>query len=87
MCKNALLLAQEMHDLRAERSANRLQAQIYRSSEESVKALSTLKTCLELSDRLDDHSGDVDVLGDIGDIYADLGDYERAGKVILYFNH
>eukprot|EP00210_Caulerpa_lentillifera_P009650 g9206.t1 len=81
LCKNALFLAKEMQDIRAERSASKLQAQIFRSSGESVKALSTLKTCLGLSDRLNDHSGDVDVLGDIGDIYADLGDYERAGKV------
>ena len=49
--------------------------------DEPLKALKSLKVSLALSGDLEDHSGDVDTLGDIGDIYTEIGDYERAGKV------
>ena len=49
--------------------------------DEPLKALKNLKVSLALSGDLEDHSGDVDILGDIGDIYTEIGDYERAGKV------
>ena len=50
-----------------------------------MKALKCLKSSLAMSDHLKDHTGDVDILGDIGDIYAEIGDYERAGKVSAVF--
>ena len=52
-----------------------------RAMDDWSNALKSLKQSLALTDKLKDHSGDVEVLGDIGDIYAEIGDYERAGKV------
>ena len=53
----------------------------FRSLGDLPAALSCLRRSLELSDSLKEHTGDVDVLGEIADVYADLGDYERAGQV------
>jgi len=80
LCNNAITLSKDMNDGRAERSARKLLAQIYRAMDEPTKALQSLKESLALSEKLKDRSGDVDILGDIGDIYAEIGDYERAGK-------
>lgn len=44
-------------------------------------SLGALQDSLGLSVQLSEASGDVDVLGAIGDVYADLGDLERAGQV------
>lgn len=46
-------------------------------------ALQQLETALTLSEELGDHSHDADVLGEIADTYADLGDFEQAAQVIL----
>lgn len=47
------------------------------------EALTQLEAALALSDRLDDHSHDADLLGEIADTHADLGDFEQAAKVIM----
>ena len=44
-------------------------------------SLRALQSSLELSSRLDEASGDVDVLGAIGDAYTDLGNLEKAAEV------
>lgn len=43
--------------------------------------MKALQHSLELSSQLDEPSGDVDVLGAIGDTYTDLGDLEKAAQV------
>ena len=43
-------------------------------------SLRALQASLELSSRLEEASGDVDVLGAIGDTYADLGNMEKAAE-------
>jgi hypothetical protein len=48
-------------------------------------SLKALHKSLELSSKLDESSGDVDVLGAIGDAYTDLGDLEKAAEVSLSF--
>ena len=45
------------------------------------RCLKALQHSLELSSQLDEPSGDVDVLGAIGDTYTDLGDLEEAAEV------
>ena len=45
------------------------------------RSLKALHQSLELSSKLEEASGDVDVLGAIGDLYTDLGDLEKAGEV------
>jgi len=52
-----------------------------RSIDEPRKALKCLKASLEWSDKLGDHTGDADVLGSIADLYVEVGDFDRAGKV------
>ncbi len=44
------------------------------------RSLKALQQSLELSSKLEEASGDVDVLGAIGDLYTDLGDLERAAE-------
>ena len=43
-------------------------------------AIRSLQYCLELSQALGDHSSDSDILGDIADVFTDLGDLEQAGQ-------
>lgn len=43
-------------------------------------AIRSLQYCLELSQALDEHSSDSDILGDIADVFTDLGDLEQAGQ-------
>lgn len=45
-------------------------------------SLRALQQSLELSSRLEEASGDVDVLGAIGDVYTDLGNLEKAAEVL-----
>ena len=44
-------------------------------------SLDALHKSLGLSSDLEDSSGDVDVLGAIGDTYTELGDLEKAAEV------
>lgn len=44
-------------------------------------SLDALQKSLGLSSDLEDTSGDVDVLGAIGDTYTELGDLEKAAEV------
>ena len=43
-------------------------------------AIRSLQYCLELSQALDEHGSDSDILGDIADVFTDLGDLEQAGQ-------
>ncbi len=45
------------------------------------RSLKALHQSLELSSKLEEASGDVDVLGAIGELYSDVGDLEKAGDV------
>jgi tetratricopeptide (TPR) repeat protein len=44
-------------------------------------AIDSLKQALEISEGLKEHSGDVDTLGHLADIYVDKNDLERASKL------
>ena len=50
-------------------------------------SLRALQQSLELSSRLEEASGDVDVLGAIGDVYTDLGNLEKAAEVLRCSHH
>lgn len=52
-------------------------------------SLDALHKSLGLSSDLEDSSGDVDVLGAIGDTYTDLGDLEKAAEVRInaHYSH
>ena len=47
-------------------------------------SLDALQKSLGLSSDLEDTSGDVDVLGAIGDTYTELGDLEKAAEVRVF---
>ncbi|CAL8470685.1 g10227 [Coccomyxa elongata] len=78
--KQALRIARELMDVRAERAVLRLLARGYRADGKLERSLKALHQSLELSSKLEESSGDVDVLGAIGDLYTDLGDLEKAGE-------
>ena len=44
-------------------------------------SLEELKNALDLSAQLKDHSHDADILGEMADAYADMGNFEEAAKV------
>lgn len=43
--------------------------------------LGQLEAALQLSQELKDHSHDADILGEMADAHADLGNFEQAAKV------
>ena len=47
--------------------------------------LEELQTALQYSEQLQDHSHDADILGEIADAHADLGNFEQAAKVYTCF--
>lgn len=47
------------------------------------KSLECLRKSLEISNDIKEHSGDVLILGDVGDIYEELGDFKRATIVSI----
>ena len=52
-----------------------------------VGAIADLKEVLNISQQLDDNTGDMDALGAIADLYTELGDLENAGRYYdLYLN-
>lgn len=76
----ALSLARELRDARAERAVVRLSARALRAAGDLRGALRELLRSADLSEALGEGSGDADVAGAIADCYADLGDFERAGE-------
>ena len=76
----ALALARELRDARAERAVVRLSARALRAAGDPRGALRELLRSADLSEALGEGSGDADVAGAIADCYADLGDFERAGE-------
>ena len=44
------------------------------------QAITQLKRVLSLSDQIGNHAGDIDALGTIADLYAEMDDYEMAAK-------
>jgi len=76
----ALALARELRDARAERAVVRLSARALRAAGDLRGALRELLRSADLSEALGEGSGDADVAGAIADCYADLGDFERAGE-------
>ncbi|CAK0782941.1 hypothetical protein CVIRNUC_006136 [Coccomyxa viridis] len=78
--KQALSISRELTDTRAERAVLRLLARGYRARGSLQASLDALHKSLGLSSDLEDSSGDVDVLGAIGDTYTELGDLEKAAE-------
>lgn len=78
--RQAASLAQELKDKRAERAVARANALALRQAGDLRLAIRSLQYCLELSQALDEHSSDSDILGDIADVFTDLGDLEQAGQ-------
>lgn len=76
----ALSLARELRDARAERAVVRLSSRALRAAGDLRGALRELLRSADLSEALGEGSGDADVAGAIADCYADLGDFERAGE-------
>ena len=67
--------------LKDPRSLSHLKLVLQRGSLQA--SLDALHKSLGLSSDLEDSSGDVDVLGAIGDTYTELGDLEKAAEVIF----
>lgn len=73
-------LAVEMMDKKAQRAVARVQAKAMRQVGDIQGALSALHRSIALSLELGENSGDADVLGELGDLHAELGELEKAGE-------
>ncbi|CAG9464640.1 unnamed protein product [Pedinophyceae sp. YPF-701] len=84
-------LAIELKDAVAERAVVRAMAQCYRemaaASESEGKrqeafrsAITCLERGLEISMQVGEYTGDADMYGDIGDLFVELGDLQKAGE-------
>lgn len=80
LLKQAGQLSQELRDKRAERAIARASANAYRQVRDLNMCLRSLDFSLMLSKKIGDTGQDVDILGEIADIYTELGDLEKAGK-------
>lgn len=72
----ALILANDIKDLRAQRSLTRLSAKLNMELGNARAALEELKQAHELCKAIGD--GETDILGELGDVYAELYDFEQA---------
>ena len=75
----ALQTAKDIKDLRAERAVVRLRARAYRCMGNLSASLVALERVLELTGAVGE-IGDADTLGEIGDVYAEMGDFEAAAR-------
>ena len=78
--EKALLLAKGAEDKLQERRAVRGIAAVKRRLGQPQQAITQLKRVLSLSDQIGNHAGDIDALGTIADLYAEMDDYEMAAK-------
>ena len=85
--KKSLMLARVTGDLVSVRRATRGLGAAKRQLGDRVGAIAELKEVLNISQQLDDNTGDMDALGAIADLYTELGDLENAGRYYdLYLN-
>ena len=85
--KKSLMLARVTGDLVSVRRATRGLGAAKRQLGDRVGAIADLKEVLNISQQLDDNTGDMDALGAIADLYTELGDLENAGRYYdLYLN-
>ena len=81
------MLARVTGDLVSVRRATRGLGAAKRQLGDRVGAIADLKEVLNISQQLDDNTGDMDALGAIADLYTELGDLENAGRYYdLYLN-
>ena len=78
---DALLVCKDIKDLRAERAVVRLRARALRATGDLEGSFTDLQRVLELSKAVGDKpEEDADTLGEMGDVLAEMGNFERAGK-------
>ena len=77
-----LQTSRDIKDARAERAVMRLRARALYQTGNLTESLSALERVLELSAAVGEGGGegDVDTLGAMGDILAEMGNFEAAGK-------
>eukprot|EP01025_Chloroclados_australasicus_P060921 TRINITY_DN7894_c0_g1_i4.p1 TRINITY_DN7894_c0_g1~~TRINITY_DN7894_c0_g1_i4.p1 ORF type:complete len:163 (-),score=29.38 TRINITY_DN7894_c0_g1_i4:306-794(-) len=80
-CEAALGLTSEIGDKRAERSVLRTKAKALKAGARYKEAVRVLQQALEISEGLEEYSGDVDTLGSLADVYVELGDFEKARDI------
>ena len=73
-------MSRKNEDLMLQRRATRGLAASSRMQGNNQQAIKYLKSVLELSQKMNEYTGDSDAYGSIADIYADLGDFDRAAK-------
>lgn len=77
----ALQLSKDIKDLRAERAVSRLRARALRSLGDLSGSLQELQQVLNLTAAVGESGeGDADTLGEMGDVLAEMGNFEAAGK-------
>jgi tetratricopeptide (TPR) repeat protein len=85
--KKAIMLSRVVGDLVSLRRATRGLGAAKRMMGDRQGAIAALKDVLTISTELMDSTGDMDALGAIADLYAELGDLENAGRYYdLYLN-
>jgi tetratricopeptide (TPR) repeat protein len=78
--EKALLMSQKISNLVLQRRAMRGMAASSRMQGNNQSAIKHLKSVLALSDTMKEYTGDADAYGSIADIYADMGDFDRAAS-------
>lgn len=81
LLEEALQTSRDIKDSRAERAVVRLRARALRAGGDLPASLNALQRVLELNATVGEAGeGDADTLGEMGDILAEMGEYEAAGK-------
>jgi len=73
--------AKDIKDQRAQRAISRLRARALRATGDLPGALTALQEVLQLSTAIEGGPDDADTLGEMGDVLAEMGDFEAAGKL------
>lgn len=80
LLKQAGRLSEDLRDKRAQRAVARATANAYKEVGDLNMCLRSLNFSLDLSGQIGDTVRDSDVLGEIADVYTEMGDMEKAGK-------
>jgi tetratricopeptide (TPR) repeat protein len=81
LLEEAQQLSKDIKDLRAERAVARLRARALRSLGDLSGSLDELQKVLELTAAVGESGeGDADTLGEMGDVLAEMGNFEAAGR-------
>jgi tetratricopeptide (TPR) repeat protein len=78
--EKALLMSRKIGDMVLQRRALRGMAASARMQGNNQMAIKHLESVLSLSNEMGDYTGDADAYGSIADIYADMGQFEKAAK-------